>query len=80
MLAFHVDARRADDNPEGSRDARRFQGPVRDDVTFGQLGGYLQETAPLLGRLGLLLGGRYTGVGADVGRSEEPISLVASWA
>lgn len=74
----NVDTARSDFNADGSLNEIRIQGPVGDDAEFSQLGVYLQDEFEITDRLTAVLGGRYTSVGADIGRYEDPASGAAA--
>ncbi len=70
----HVDSSRTDFNPDGTLREKAIQGPVGDDATYGLLGVYLQDTIDVGDRFDLILGGRFTHVGAEIGRLEDPVT------
>ena len=71
-------------NADGTFNRSEIQGPVGDDARYDLLGLYVQNELPLLERLALILGGRYTFARADANKVKEPntgrrISVSDSW-
>jgi hemoglobin/transferrin/lactoferrin receptor protein len=55
-----------------------IQGPVADDAAYDLLGAYVQDDVPILERLSLTVGGRFTWARTDAGRVRDPITALAT--
>ena len=73
-----VNSARNDYHADGSLAKSHIQGPVGDDATFKQAGGYFQYQHDFDDRLSLTWASRYNTIDSSIGRLEDPETRLAS--